>query len=132
MSDEADGQDFERRETRDMRTSSHNGSSLRNGASTEGPLQQKHQQPVAIVGMSCRLPGNANSPAEFWELCSRARSGFMSGVPKERFDHDAFYDPNPGKTGAYHSQGGYFLNEDPAAFDAPFFSLTEKEAIASK
>lgn len=56
----------------------------------------------------------------------------MSGVPKERFSHEAFYDPNPGKTGAYHSQGGYFLSEDPAVFDAPFFSLTEKEAIASE
>lgn len=56
----------------------------------------------------------------------------MSGVPKERFSHEAFYDPNPGKTGAYHSQGAYFLSEDPAVFDAPFFSLTEKEATASE
>lgn len=93
---------------------------------------QRHQAPIAIVGMSCRLPGGASSPAEFWELCSRARSGFSAGAPKERFNHDAFYDANPGKTGTYHSQGGYFLGEDVAAFDAPFFSLTEKEAIASK
>lgn len=93
---------------------------------------EAHQQPIAIVGMSCRLPGGANSPAEFWELCSRARSGYMSGVPKERWNHEAFYHSNPGKTGAYHSQGGYFLNDDPALFDAPFFSLTEKEAISSE
>lgn len=56
----------------------------------------------------------------------------MAGVPKERFSHEAFYDSNPGKTGTYHSQGGYFLGDDLALFDAPFFSLTEKEAIASK
>lgn len=90
------------------------------------------QTPIAIVGMSCRLPGGASSPAEFWELCSRARSGFVPGVPKHRFNHEAFYHTNPGKTGTYHSQGGYFLGEDVTAFDAPFFSLTEKEAIASE
>lgn len=82
--------------------------------------------------MACRLPGGAHSPAEFWELCSRARSGFTSGAPADRFRHGAFYHANPGRTGAYHSQGGYFLGEDPALFDAPFFSLTEKEAIASE
>ena len=55
----------------------------------------------------------------------------MAGVPKDRFNHEAFYHPNPGKTGAYHAAGGYFLDGDLASFDAPFFSLTEKEALAS-
>lgn len=102
------------------------------GASAAGLSSRQQQGPIAIVGMSCRLPGGASTPAEFWELCSRARSGFAAGAPKERFNHEAFYHSNPGKTGTYHSQGGYFLSEDVAAFDAPFFSLTEKEAIASK
>ncbi|KAH8671519.1 beta-ketoacyl synthase domain-containing protein [Xylariales sp. PMI_506] len=85
--------------------------------------------PIAIVGMACRLPGNVASPSEFWELCARARSGF-SAVPQERFNHEAFYHPNPGKTGAYHAAGGYFLGGDVTAFDAPFFGLTEKEALS--
>lgn len=102
------------------------------GASAASLSSRQSQGPIAIVGMSCRLPGGASSPAEFWELCSRARSGFAAGAPKERFSHEAFYHPNPGNTGTYHSQGGYFLGENIAAFDAPFFSLTEKEAIASK
>lgn len=106
--------------------------SSHNTRNRDGLPPRCQQTPIAIVGMSCRLPGGASSPAEFWELCSRARSGFMSGVPKTRFSHEAFYHPNPGKTGAYHSQGGYFLSEDVTAFDAPFFSLTEKEAIASE
>ncbi|KAH8900188.1 ketoacyl-synt-domain-containing protein [Thozetella sp. PMI_491] len=93
-------------------------------------LGASFQQPIAIVGMACRLPGNVSSPQEFWELCSRARSGFMAGVPKDRFNHDAFYHPNPGKGGTYHAAGGYFLDGDMAAFDAPFFGLTEKEAVA--
>ncbi|KAL8362903.1 hypothetical protein RB601_008930 [Gaeumannomyces tritici] len=89
----------------------------------------RNQTPIAIVGMACRMPGSVATPAEFWELCSRARSGFTK-VPKERFNHDLFYHPNPGKTGAYHAEGGNFLDVDLAAFDAPFFGLTEKEAIS--
>lgn len=85
--------------------------------------------PIAIVGMSCRLPGNVASPAEFWELCARARSGYTT-IPPERFNTASFQHPNPGKAGCHNPVGGHFLNTDLAAFDAPFFSLTEKEAIS--
>ncbi len=112
-------------------TASHHGPNGNDHAPPNRGNDAGTQQPIAIVGMSCRLPGNVSSPAEFWELCSRARSGFMTGVPKDRFNHDAFYHPNPGKTGTYHAAGGYFLEGDVATFDAPFFGLTEKEALAS-
>ncbi|EEY14055.1 fatty acid synthase S-acetyltransferase [Verticillium alfalfae VaMs.102] len=102
---------------------------LRNGSAGRRPNQDQSSMPIAIVGMACRLPGSVASPAEFWELCSRARTGFTP-VPKERFNHDTFYHPNPGKTGTYHASGGNFLDVDLAAFDAPFFGLTEKEAIS--
>ena len=85
--------------------------------------------PIAIVGMSCRLPGNVTTPDEFWELCSRARSGW-SEIPKERFDSGSFYHPNPGKGGCFNSLGGNFLKEDLGLFDAPFFSLTSQEATS--
>ena len=85
--------------------------------------------PIAIIGMGCRLPGDVSSPEEFWELCSRARSGW-SEIPKSRFNHAAFHHPNPDKIGCYNPQGGHFLEEDLALFDAPFFQLTEKEAIS--
>ncbi len=85
--------------------------------------------PIAIVGMACRMPGNVATPAEFWELCTRARSGF-TGIPKQRFNAERFHHPNPGKGGASNPVGGNFLNVDLAAFDAPFFGLTEKEAIS--
>ncbi|KAM0324053.1 hypothetical protein ACHAQA_008241 [Verticillium albo-atrum] len=102
---------------------------FRDGPRGRRPSQDQSNMPIAIVGMACRLPGSVASPAEFWELCSRARTGFTP-VPKERFNHDTFYHPNPGKTGTYHASGGNFLDVDLAAFDAPFFGLTEKEAIS--
>lgn len=91
--------------------------------------QVPKQIPIAIVGMSCRLPGNITSPDEFWELCSRARSGW-SEVPKERFETASFYHPNPGKGGCFNAAGGNFLKEDLGLFDAPFFSLTAQEATS--
>jgi acyl transferase domain-containing protein len=75
------------------------------------------------------MPGNVSTPAEFWELCTRARSGWTE-IPKERFDNSRFHHPNPGKGGASNPIGGSFLNVDFATFDAPFFGLTEKEAIS--
>ncbi|KAI1101229.1 hypothetical protein F4804DRAFT_16950 [Jackrogersella minutella] len=107
-----------------------NGVNGANGVNGSHSAASKEKlMPLAIVGMSCRLPGNVASPAEFWELCARARSGY-SEIPKERFNSASFYHPNPGKAGCHNPVGGHFLNTDLAAFDAPFFSLTEKEAIS--
>jgi acyl transferase domain-containing protein len=107
-----------------------------NGATTNGSAangsngaHKNTLDPIAIVGMGCRLPGDVTSPEEFWELCSRARSGW-SEIPKSRFNHSAFHHPNPDKLGCYNPQGGHFLKEDIDLFDAPFFNITEKEAIS--
>lgn len=86
-------------------------------------------EPIAIVGMACRFPGNVSTPSEFWELLSRTRTGFTA-IPERRFDASAFYHPNPGKGGTFNAVGGNFLDVDLATFDAPFFGLTEKEAIS--
>jgi acyl transferase domain-containing protein len=91
--------------------------------------QESLLAPVAIVGMSCRLPGNVSSLGDFWQMMSRAQSGW-SEIPKERFSTDAYYHPNPEKKGCFNAKGGYFLSQDPALFDAPFFSLTRQEAEA--
>jgi acyl transferase domain-containing protein len=95
----------------------------------DGPSGSRKSMPIAIVGMACRMPGNVATPAEFWELCTRARSGWTE-IPKTRFDNTRFHHPNPGKGGTLNPIGGNFLNVDLAAFDAPFFGLTEKEAIS--
>lgn len=94
-----------------------------------GQSELSKQMPIAIVGMSCRLPGNVTTPDEFWELCSRSRNGW-SEIPKERFENASFHHPNPGKSGCFNAVGGNFLKEDLGLFDAPFFSLTAQEATS--
>ncbi len=89
----------------------------------------QRQMPMAIIGMACRLPGDVSSPPEFWEMLSRNRSGFTE-IPKKRFNASTFYHPNAGKGGSLLPVGGNFLDCDLEKFDAPFFGLTEKEAIS--
>ncbi|KAJ5340883.1 hypothetical protein N7541_010007 [Penicillium brevicompactum] len=72
---------------------------------------------------------NVTSPSDLWELCTRARSGW-SPIPKDRFSVDAFHHPNPSKVGCFNPKGGYFLEEDLARFDAPFFNLSVQEATS--
>jgi hypothetical protein len=99
---------------------------------TEGYMKshvELQHQPVAIIGMACRFPGNVSTPDEFWELCARARTGF-SEIPKDRFDSNRFVHPNPGKSGTTNARGGNFIQADLKSFDAPFFSFTAQEATS--
>ncbi len=96
-----------------------------NGQTSSGPKFE----PVAIVGMSCRLPGSVSDPEEFYLMCSRARNGWTE-IPEERFSKKGYYHPNPDKLGSFNPVGGFFLAEDVGLFDAPFFNITEREAIS--
>lgn len=62
----------------------------RNGI-TEGKSLET-TMPIAIIGMSCRFPGDATSPEKLWQLCADGRSAW-SEIPPERFNQDAFYHP---------------------------------------
>lgn len=86
-------------------------------------------QPIAIIGMSCRFPGNVSTPDEFWELLARSRTGY-SEIPPSRFSSKRFFHPNPGKSGTTNARGGNFLTHPLDVFDAPFFGFTQQEAIS--
>ncbi|KAL2008035.1 hypothetical protein VTN00DRAFT_8017 [Thermoascus crustaceus] len=90
-------------------------------------LARDKSMPIAIVGMACRLPGDAVNPDKLWDMCARKQSAW-SEVPKDRFNIDAFYHPNADRNGCINNRGGYFLKEDIAAFDASFFSISPAEA----
>ncbi|KAI1846403.1 hypothetical protein JX266_007608 [Neoarthrinium moseri] len=85
--------------------------------------------PVAIVGMSCRLSGGVSTLDDFWTLLSRSRSGWCE-IPEHRFSKDAYYHPNPQKKGCINVRSGYFLDRELSTFDAPFFNITDQEALA--
>ncbi|KAI2485149.1 Fatty acid synthase S-acetyltransferase [Pyrenophora tritici-repentis] len=84
-------------------------------------------EPIAIVGMSAKLPQSATSPEAFWKLLEEGRSA-MTEVPSDRFNIDAFYHPNGDRLNTLNVRGGHFLQSDLAEFDAPFFSIPKTEA----
>lgn len=85
--------------------------------------------PIAVIGVGGRFPGDATNPEKLWEMISNSQSA-RSKIPKDRFNIDAFYHPNPERRGATNARGGHFMKHDIARFDAPFFSITAKEAQA--
>ncbi|KAI0547924.1 polyketide synthase [Xylaria curta] len=84
--------------------------------------------PPAIIGMACRLPGDIGSPSDLWNFIINQKSA-QGPVPAQRYNIDAFYHPNGGnRSGLTNVPGGYFLNGDIRRFDNTFFGISNVEA----
>jgi acyl transferase domain-containing protein/acyl carrier protein len=91
-------------------------------------LERARNEPIAIVGIGCRLPGGVTTPEAFWDLL-RGGTDAVSDVPAERWDVDAYYDPDPDAAGKMYTRRGGFLSGIDA-FDARHFGITPREAIS--
>jgi len=80
-------------------------------------LESERSEPIAIVGMGCRFPGNANNPDSFWELLKNGIDTSRS-IPEDRWERDRRY-----------TQNGHFLDRVDE-FDAAFFDLSPREVTA--
>lgn len=86
------------------------------------------QEPVAVVGFGCRLPGGNSSPQKLWDFLERG--GIAStAVPETRFNVEGHYDGSL-RSNTMRSPGAMCLeNIDPAEFDSGFFEIGGNEAL---
>ncbi|MBP0611001.1 MULTISPECIES: type I polyketide synthase [Burkholderia] len=82
-------------------------------------------EPIAIVGMGCRLPGGVDSADALWSMLADGTDA-VGPVPADRWT-DAIYDPRPGRRDTSYSRHGGFI-DDVDRFDAGFFGVSEREA----
>lgn len=90
-------------------------------------LEREKREPVAIVGMSCRFPGQADSIEAYWDLLCGGIDAIRE-VPPDRWDINAFYDPDPDCPGKMYTRMGGFL-ENVDKFDAHFFGMSPRETL---
>ncbi|MEU7230239.1 SDR family NAD(P)-dependent oxidoreductase, partial [Streptomyces chrestomyceticus] len=86
-------------------------------------------EPIAIVGMSCRFPGGTADPEDLWRML-RDGEDAISAFPTDRgWDLDGLHDPDAARSGTARTQAGGFV-QDAASFDAGFFEISPREALA--
>lgn len=85
------------------------------------------RDPIAIVGVGCRLPGGVADPGKLWEALLEGRDCIVD-IPGSRWDPDRFLDRTGRSPGRSYVQKGGMLTEDPKAFDAEFFGILPREA----
>ena len=88
-------------------------------------LEYAKREPIAIIGMGCRFPGGADSPEAFWRLL-RDGVDAITEVPANRWDVEAYYDPDPDAPGKiYTRKGGFLTRVDD--FNPQFFGISARE-----
>ncbi|QYD73422.1 acyltransferase domain-containing protein [Paraburkholderia edwinii] len=82
---------------------------------------------LAFIGMSFRFPGGGTSAAAYWAFLNSGRSA-IGETPRERFDIDACYSPDPDTPGTTYSRVAGYV-DDPFRFDRKFFRTSAAEAM---
>ncbi|MFE9020826.1 type I polyketide synthase [Streptomyces sp. NPDC007808] len=94
---------------------------------TDRSTDDAAREPIAIIGIGCRFPGGATTPAAFWELLCTGVDATRD-VPPDRWEIGKFHDPDGAKLGKMTTRRGGFLDRIDE-FDAQFFGIAPREAI---
>lgn len=89
--------------------------------------QMANREPLAIVGIGCRLPGGVQNPADLWNLLE-SKTDAIIDIPGDRWNLQRYYHPNPDVPGKMYVRQGGFLQQPIDEFDAQFFGITPREA----
>ncbi|HUB57494.1 MAG TPA: type I polyketide synthase [Mycobacterium sp.] len=92
--------------------------------------EKSDTEPIAVVGMACRLPGGVDTPAQYWQFLKDGGDGVIR-VPADRWDADAYYSDDHTRPGTIcNREGGFLTSWQPDQFDAEFFGISPREAVA--
>lgn len=90
-------------------------------------VERSRHEAIAIMGMGCRFPGQANNPAQFWENLKNGLDS-QSEIPASRWSLDQWYDEDAKKKGKMVARHACLL-ESIAQFDPQFFGISPREAM---
>jgi acyl transferase domain-containing protein/NADPH:quinone reductase-like Zn-dependent oxidoreductase/surfactin synthase thioesterase subunit/NADP-dependent 3-hydroxy acid dehydrogenase YdfG len=89
-------------------------------------LDHAQREPLAVIGIGCRLPGGIDSPEALWDALLRGVNAIRD-VPADRWKHSRFHDTNPEKSGSIRNAKGGFI-DGVDQFDGEFFGYFPTEA----
>ncbi|WDZ92174.1 type I polyketide synthase [Nocardiopsis sp. HUAS JQ3] len=102
---------------------------LRHARGRIDEIEERRHEPIAVVGIGCRYPGEVGSPDDLWELVEQGAEG-LTDFPTDRgWELDTLFDSDPATPGTSYLRRGGFLH-GAAGFDAGFFGIGPREATA--